>query len=381
MRNGYTTRTAQPHNVPKQTHGHHRLCTDEMSAEKNMTIAVAISGGTDSMYALLSLKEAGHDVIALHAHFLPPSTEREAALQAMCDNLGIPFHAVDLHEEFERCVVHPFINAYTGGNTPNPCALCNATMKFGALLREAEALGATSIATGHYARLEEHPQYGVTLARGVDVTKDQSYFLSLIPKTALARAIFPLGLLTKEAIKADLRSRGLTPPYPSESQEICFVPDDDYRQFLRDRHAVLTPSGPMKTLDGKTVGRHNGLWNYTEGQRRGLGVAWKEPLYVIRKDTAHNVLYVDGKKHLAVRGVKAEQVNLLAAQEAWPATRFVRVRYRQKELSATVEVRNNVLHVTFTSPQPPPAAGQICTVYDEAGYILAGGVISEILYT
>ena len=344
-----------------------------------MKIAVAISGGTDSMYALLSLKEAGHNVVALHAHFLPPSQERENALQAMCDTLEVPFYAVDLHDEFEKCVVSPFIDAYAHGNTPNPCALCNATMKFGALQREAEKLGALTIATGHYAVLEDHPTYGRVLARGADPKKDQSYFLSLVPKDSLEKAMFPLAQLTKDAIKADLLQRGLTPPYPSESQEICFVPDDDYRTFLHDRKAKLGKSGPMKTLEGETVANHKGLWNYTEGQRRGLGVAWKEPLYVIKKDVRANTLYVDGKSKLVAHGCLADSVNCIVPPALWPNELFVRIRYRQKELPATVSLKNGLMRVEYPEPRTPPAAGQICTVYDAGGYVLAGGVITQAL--
>lgn len=341
-------------------------------------IAVAISGGTDSMYALLALQEAGHDVFALHAHFLPRSEEREMALQTMCDSLGVPFYAVDLHEEFERCVVTPFMEEYQAGRTPNPCSLCNARMKFGALLREAQKLGAKNIATGHYATLEEHPQFGQTLSRGEDGKKDQSYFLSLVPQSSLAQAIFPLAKLTKESIKKELAHRGLSPAFPNESQEICFVPNDDYRTFLISRKVTLGGKGPVETVEGEKVGTHKGLWQYTEGQRRGLGIAWKEPLYVISKDLQNNRLIVGNKAQLTSTGCTCLHRNILVAPEHWPQKTFVRTRYRQSPIAAEVTLTSHGFSVTYDEPCSPPAAGQICCVYDAEQRVLAGGVIDTI---
>ncbi|SIO35178.1 tRNA 2-thiouridine(34) synthase MnmA [Halodesulfovibrio marinisediminis] len=344
-----------------------------------MTIAVAVSGGTDSLYALLTLKEQGHDIFALHAHFLAPSKEREEAIGAMCASLDVPFHAVDLHEEFEQCVVTPFMDEYIHGRTPNPCALCNASMKFGALLREAEKLGANQIATGHYAVLEDNPLYGRTLSRGHDPKKDQSYFLSLVPKKQLEKALFPLGKKKKEDIKAELAERGIAPAYPSESQEICFVPNDDYRAFLIDRGANLGTGGNMELADGTVVGKHNGLWQYTEGQRKGLGVAWKEPLYVIRKDMEKNVLIVGPKTELLSTGCVVSNMNFLVAKEHWGEKLLVRTRYRQLPIPVTISEQDDLLIVTYDEPQSPPASGQVCCVYDENLTVLGGGIIEHSL--
>ncbi|WP_290920103.1 tRNA 2-thiouridine(34) synthase MnmA [Halodesulfovibrio sp.] len=342
-----------------------------------MTIAVAVSGGTDSLYALLMLKEQGHDIFALHAHFLEPCKEREEAIDAMCSALDIPFYAVDLHKEFEQCVVAPFMNEYVHGRTPNPCALCNATMKFGALLREAEKLGADQIATGHYAVLEDHPIYGRTLSRGHDCKKDQSYFLSLVPKEQLEKALFPLGKKKKEDIKVELAERGIAPAYPSESQEICFVPNDDYRAFLINRGADLGSGGNMELADGTVVGKHNGLWQYTEGQRKGLGIAWKEPLYVIQKDIEKNVLIVGPKTELLSTGCAVSNMNFLVAETHWGKNLLVRTRYRQQPIPATIRTEGDMLFVTYTDPQSPPASGQVCCIYDEDLTVLGGGIIER----
>ncbi|SHJ46724.1 tRNA 2-thiouridine(34) synthase MnmA [Halodesulfovibrio aestuarii] len=342
-----------------------------------MTIAVAVSGGIDSLYALLTLKEQGYDIFALHAHFLAPCKEREEAIGAMCATLGIPFHAVDLHEEFERFVVTPFMDEYIHGRTPNPCALCNATMKFGALLREAEKLGAEQIATGHYAVLENHPVYGRTLSRGHDPKKDQSYFLSLVPKQQLKKALFPLGKKKKEDIKAELEERGIAPAYPSESQEICFVPNDDYRAFLINRGATLGSGGNMELTDGTVVGKHNGLWQYTEGQRKGLGIAWKEPLYVICKELEKNVLLVGPKAELLSTGCIVSNMNYLVSKKHWGENLLVRTRYRQQPIPVTISEQDDMLIVTYNEPQSPPASGQVCCVYDKDLTVLGGGIIKS----
>lgn len=345
-----------------------------------MTIAVAVSGGTDSLYALLTLKEQGHEIFALHAHFLAPSKEREEAIGAMCASLNIPFHAVDLHEEFEQCVVAPFMDEYAHGRTPNPCAICNATMKFGALLREAERLGADTIATGHYAVLEDHPVYGRTLSRGHDPKKDQSYFLSLVPKSQLEKALFPLGKMKKEDIKAELAERGIEPAYPSESQEICFVPNDDYRAFLLQKGATLGTAGKMELADGTIVGKHNGLWQYTEGQRKGLGIAWKEPLYVIKKDLEKNVLVVGPKQELFSTGCTVSNMNYLVAPTHWGTKLLARTRYRQQPISVALHEQDGILIVTYDAPQSPPASGQVFCLYDENLTVLGGGIIESSLY-
>ena len=255
-----------------------------------MRLAVAVSGGGDSLASLLRLREAGHEVLALHGRFLPdahnPKSEQaEAGLAESCAGLGVALHVLDLREPFERLVAGPFAAEYLAGRTPNPCARCNVAMKFGLLLDAALELGAQALATGHYARAGAHPVHGWALSRGADPSKDQSYFLSLVPRKRLERALFPLADERKTDVRADLAGRGLSPPLPEESQEICFVPGDDYRAFLAARvHGGLSGlpgPGPAVLPDGTPVGRHQGLWRATIGQRRGLGLSWREPLYAM----------------------------------------------------------------------------------------------------
>lgn len=345
-----------------------------------MPIAVAMSGGTDSLFALVLLKEQGQEVFGLHARFLPPpkGADPAPAIEAACRRLGVGFHVVDLRAAFEENVIIPFVEEYMTGRTPNPCAHCNAAMKFGLLADAAQAVGADRIATGHYARLARHPQWGTMLQRGTDPKKDQSYFLSLVPRHRLERAVFPLGNWTKEAVKEELARRNMVPPLPSESQEICFVPGDDYRAFLRSRKVPLPGPGPIVTTTGRKIGSHQGLWQYTEGQRKGLGIAWSEPLYVVDKDMESNVLLVGTREDLSISGCLADEVNLLLPYADWPAEVLARTRYRQQAEPARVELRNNTLHIHFRQKQTPPARGQVAAIFDGDQHVLAGGVIYGI---
>jgi tRNA-specific 2-thiouridylase len=345
--------------------------------------AAAVSGGQDSLLALALLREAGEEALAVHAFFLPPdrqARDNAVALAETCRGLGARFLALDLHEQFETLVVQPFIDAYQAGRTPNPCALCNPRLKFGLLLDQAaQRTGATAVATGHYARLQEHPHWGRVLVRGADPAKDQSYFLCLVPGERLAKARFPLGEWRKQDVAEALSQRGLEPPLPRESQEICFVPHDDYCAFLELRAHDLPGPGPV-LLDGREIGVHQGLWRYTQGQRRGLGIAWSEPLYVTGKDPARNALLVGTAAALASPGCVAREVNLLVPPREWPSTVWVRTRYRQDAAPAAARLEAGSLRVDFHAPGDPPAPGQVLCLYDQAGpeaVVLAGGIIER----
>ena len=346
-----------------------------------MTVAVAVSGGMDSLLALALLKEAGHDLVAVHGHFLPPGPGRERVVEGLagnCATLDVPFHALDLHREFEERVIKPFVDGYRAGLTPNPCALCNPSMKFGVLFDAARELGADQFATGHYVRVEERGPLGRLLVRGDDRGKDQSYFLALVPLATLRESHFPLAGVHKRKAHAMLKRYGLTPPLPAESQEICFVPDDDYHAFLQARGSMPGP-GPMTLADGTVVGAHGGLWRYTQGQRRGLKVAWKEPLYVLGKDVPSNTLIVGTRDELDAPGCLAGQVNVMAEPEAWPEEVLVQTRYRQRARPCRVEFADGKLAIRFLEPQGRPTPGQVVAVYTSDGAVLAGGVIERSL--
>lgn len=341
-----------------------------------MSIAVAVSGGGDSLASLLRLRDAGHEVLALHGQFLPSHDLCAAeGLAASCAALGVPLHLLDLRAEFEVLVAGPFAAEYLAGRTPNPCARCNAAMKFGLLLDRALALGAEGLATGHFAGAGPHPVYGWALSRGADPVKDQSYFLSLAPQQRLRLARFPLAETRKAAARAELDARGLTPPLPEESQEICFVPDDDYRAFLAARSPVLPGPGPAQLPDGTPVGRHQGLWRATIGQRRGLGLSWREPLYVLDKDVARNILVVAPRQQLLAESFTAGELNVLVDPALWPRELLVQTRYREAAKPALVELCPDGLAVRFAEAQVRPAPGQVAAVYDAGGAVLAGAVV------
>ncbi|MBI5519453.1 MAG: tRNA 2-thiouridine(34) synthase MnmA [Desulfovibrio sp.] len=341
-----------------------------------MKIAVAVSGGGDSLASLLRLLGEGHEVFALHGRFLPePDQRAESGLAEACAAHGVPLHVLDLRAAFEARVAAPFAAEYLSGRTPNPCARCNAAMKFGLLLDEALALGAQALATGHYAASGAHPAYGWALSRGADPVKDQSYFLSLVPRERLMLAHFPLAATSKAEARAGLDARGVVPPLPEESQEICFVPDDDYRAFLAARSPELPGPGPAVLPDGTRVGAHQGLWRTTIGQRRGLGLSWREPLYVLDKDVAQNTLVVAPKEALLVEEFRAGEVNLLVDRELWPEDVLVQTRYRESARPARVELSAGGMAVRFAEPHVRPAPGQVAAVYDAGGAVLAGAVI------
>lgn len=342
------------------------------------TIAVALSGGADSLLSLLLLRDAGKDVMGVHAHFLPPSEQELAltdAIASTCHSHGIAFQAIDLHREFEANVIAPFLDGYRRGLTPNPCALCNPTMKFGLLLEKVRTLGATTLATGHYTRLENTP-HGPALFRGLDPVKDQSYFLSLVPQRRFAHVCFPLGARTKKDVLAELSTRGIAAPAGGESQEICFIPDD-YRAFLKERNTPLSGPGPIALTDGTVLGKHQGIWNHTLGQRKGLGVAYSEPLYVIAKDRSRNRIVVGPRDQAFTTTCQTKAPIIHLAPEAWPSKVLVQTIYRQQPAPAQVAVTKDSMHIRFDAPHSLPSPGQIAAVYSVEGRILAGAIIDE----
>lgn len=383
-----------------------------------MKTAVAVSGGIDSLYALITLKEQGHEVFALHARFIDTENDVVPALQNTCDILGIPLHVADLRKEFNRHVIFPFFQFYQNAQTPNPCAFCNKSMKFGALLEKAKELGAEKLATGHYVRLANFENtltkdYGSCIQCAKDDKKDQSYFLALTPLKNLRSALFPLAEKTKEEIRQELTNKNIPIPCPKESQEVCFVPHDDYRTFLisygQQYHFDAENYGDVYYLDSKTketkkIAEHKGLWAYTEGQRRGLGIAWSAPLYVIRRDKQTNSLYVGTKEAVNTKFAVADRLNFFVPPHLWAGQLYARTRFREKQSPCKVYIKNiqeklevfvnnpcstmelqkitpllsnedTQLFVEFTEEKQLYASGQILALYDEKGFLLAGGIL------
>ena len=343
-----------------------------------MRVAVAVSGGSDSLLALGLLRAAGHVVLALHAHFLPPDARQRDLAQAIaeqCASLGVAFVALDLSREFALRVIAPFMTSYAQGETPNPCAICNRDMKFGLLLEAAGQSGADRLATGHFARLH-HAADRVELVRGADASRDQSYFLSLVRHDALTKALFPLADRRKADNPATLAKLGLTPPLPKESREVCFVPNDDYRSFLEQSATTLSGPGTIVLADGTPLGTHQGLWRHTIGQRKGLGIAYAEPLYVLAKDARKNQLIVGVAAELAATTCHTAPANLLVPPSTWPRDLLAQTCYRMRPRPVTARVApDDSLDILFDTSVTRPTPGQIATLYDLSGRVLAGGVL------
>jgi tRNA-uridine 2-sulfurtransferase len=352
-------------------------------------IVVAMSGGVDSSVAAWLLRQEGHDVVGLFMrHGLEPDTACDLparATQGCCsaadahdarrvaDALGIPFYALNFEAEFAR-IVDYFVAEYTAGRTPNPCIVCNHELKFGKLFDYADSIGADCVATGHYARCQADASGEPGLYEGHDPAKDQSYVLFGIPRERLRRVLLPVGNYTKPQIRAMAAQLGLRVADKPDSQEICFVPDDDHVRFVRQRRGDDT-SGALVTTDGHVVGHHDGIERFTVGQRKGLGVAFGEPRYVIRVEPeTHNVV-IGTREELARLELTAARANWLVDLWSKPRLCTVKIRYRSRAVPATVTLLDNDRFVVqFHEPCYGVAPGQAAVCYDDQR-VLGGGWI------
>lgn len=341
-------------------------------------VLVAISGGVDSAVAAALLAEQGHQVVAAHLLLRTDATPtREAASRArdIARHLGIPFHLIDARDAFSAQVVDYFVTEYAAGRTPNPCVVCNRTIKFGLLLNVAIELGADRIATGHYARVQAAGD-GYQLLRGVDGVKDQSYFLHALDQAQLTRSMFPLGPLTKEKVRAIARERGLPVCGVTESQDICFLSGTDYRGFLTARTPHLLRPGPIRDSSGAVMGEHRGLPAYTIGQRKGLGISAAEPLYVVKIDVPGNALIVGPADALQRNECTLARVHYVSGST--PAGTFeaeAQIRYRARPSTVMVApLPGGAARVRFQTAQRAITPGQFLVLYD-GKTVLGGGTI------
>ena len=351
-------------------------------------VVVGMSGGVDSAVAAALLKEQGHDVVGVTLNLVPSdeSDEREDACcslaavedaRRVADQIGIPHYALNLREAFAETVIAAFVAEYRRGRTPNPCIQCNRHVKFGALLQRTRALGAEAVATGHYARIERSAGTGrYRLRRGLDLSKDQSYVLYVLSQSQLARTLLPLGGLTKAETRAIARRLGLRVAEKAESQEICFVPNDDYGAYLRAVAPEALAPGKIVDLDGRVRGEHRGIALYTRGQRRGLGIAAPEPLYVVGLDVAANRVVVGPESALYEDEVVADEANLIGVESiAEPIRVQAKLRYRMPPADGWLsQLPGGELHLRLDEPQRAVTPGQamVCYVGDE---VIAGGTI------
>ena len=355
-----------------------------------MNIAVAMSGGIDSSVAAALLKERGHNLIGLTMSLLPEVSsqneddgENESRIKKViakavevAEKLDIPHHIIDLYKIFQEKVITDFFHAYARGRTPNPCVLCNRYIKFGALLKKARELGADYLATGHYARVQWD---GITgrylLKKGLDSEKDQAYFLCQLTQEQLGRAIFPVGGLTKDKVRAIADELDLPVADRPESQEICFIADDDYDSFLKNNIPDAYRPGPIIDEEGNTIGEHGGIPAYTIGQRRGLGIAAAEPLYVTAIYPEQNTVAVGPKDKTYRRELTANELNWIAPPPEEAIKVKAKVRYRHPEAGATINpIDDNTVHLLFDEPQMAIAPGQTVAFYD-GDNVIGGGTI------
>jgi len=347
------------------------------AAPKPGRIAVAMSGGVDSAVALL---RAGPDAIGVTLRLwldpAGPSSERACCSPAAvirarqtCHALGLPHVTLDLREAFRTAVVAPFVDGYASGSTPNPCMRCNGLFRFDQLVAFASRAGADVLWTGHYARSVERDGKRL-VARAADPAKDQSYMLATVAPATLARVAFPLGEMTKASVRSEAAAAGLAVADRAESQEACFLAGGDYRSFL-ERSGVKSVTGAIVDQDGAVVGRHDGFWRFTPGQRRGIGVASPEPLYALRTDRSANTLVVGPRESLRTRVVRAE------GALHFPVTHAdAKLRYRSPSVPAAVEQTDSGFALVLDEPVEAVAPGQVAVLYD-GDAVVGAGVIRE----
>ncbi|MHB1356504.1 MAG: tRNA 2-thiouridine(34) synthase MnmA [Anaerolineae bacterium] len=348
-------------------------------------VAVAMSGGVDSSVSAALLLDQGYEVIGLGMRLPQPEEvlkpghccgmQGMADAQHVADLLGIAFYELDCRTAFEYQVIAPFCAAYAAGQTPNPCVWCNTIFKFGFLLDIAQSWGATMLASGHYARLEQLTDGWPVLRKGLDYRRDQSYFLAGVPVDRLRRLLFPLGALQKDEVRKIALQKGLPVADKPGSQDICFVGPQGYAALLAERQPQALQPGPILDTAGRVLGRHHGLGRYTLGQREGLGIAAPRPLYVIAIEPASNSLVVGPKDTITSADLHSKEVNWLLPTPPEGVLRVnVKTRYHGAEAPATVTTDGEGASVRFDTPQPLAAPGQTAVFY-EGDRVLGGGVI------
>lgn len=354
---------------------------------KSKRIVVAMSGGVDSSVTAALLRDQGYEVIGISMQVWDYSRFNGGEAGSCCslddihdarrvaEQLGIPFYVVNFEEEFERLVIGDFIDEYFLGRTPNPCVRCNQWIKFELLLKKAQALGADFLATGHYARTDRGGDGRFRLLTGVDRGKDQSYFLFALTQEQLGHVLFPLGGLTKAEVRKLAAHYELRVAEKRESQEICFIPDNDYVRFIEEARGKGHLSGEIVDSGGKVLGTHEGIYRYTVGQRKGLGIAHPHPLYVVRVDREKREVVVGGKEELFSEGLSVRNVNWIIPPPTYPLEVTCKIRYRHQPVPCRiVPLPDTRAEVRFHAMEKSVTPGQAAVFYD-GDQVLGGGWI------
>lgn len=355
-------------------------------------VVLAMSGGVDSSVAAWILKEQGYDVVGLFMRTGSHSEDYERATKTCCsitdsldaqrvaDRLGIAFYALDFENDFGR-IVDYFVDEYFQGRTPNPCVMCNIWLKFGKLWAYGQKIGADHVATGHYARLVHDAAGRPRIARGLDAHKDQSYVLSGLKKNVMEKILFPVGDYPKAEIREMARRLDLPVHSKPDSQEICFIPDNDYVRFVREQFPDRSTAGAFVDPQGHEVGRHEGFEGYTIGQRRGIGIAAKNPLYVLDILPETNTVVIGEREGLEKSGLVAERFGWHVPPPTVPLRCLAQIRARHKAVPAVVQCKPDepgTVFLKFDEPQTAVTPGQVLTLY-ENDMVLGGGWIESAL--
>lgn len=360
-----------------------QIMEEVVSTAQRLRVAVGMSGGLDSSVAAALLVQQGHEVVGFTAHLWAGGSRCCSIRDAMCARhvaqyLGFEHYVIDAVDFFGERIVNVFVDEYLHGRTPSPCVLCNQIIKFGLLLRDAVEIGCSHVATGHYARVE-YRDGRYHLLRGVDPSKDQSYFLHRLNQAQLSRIIFPLGHWTKQQAREFAHEMNLPVSSPEESQDLCFAPDNGYAEFVEKRRPDIRRPGPIIDTKGKVVGQHEGFYRYTIGQREGLGVASDERLYVKAIYPETNVIVVGRREEVTVPRCRVTDVTWIAGQPPTDGLRCeIQLRYRHSGASAELKLfeGGRVVEANFTEPQFGVTPGQAAVFYD-GEEVLGGGWIAN----